>query len=140
MSSEETDNNNEAILKNAIDNWNEGDLDGYLQIYDPSVVLHGYVGVEPGLENVKKFYQAFLTAFPGVQITIDDIITEGDKVCCRFTTAGIHKGELMGIPPTNKSVNFTGITILRFKEGKCIERWSQADFLGMMQQIGAIPQ
>ena len=79
MSSEETNDNNEAILKSAIDNWNEGDLDGYLQIYDPGVVLHGYVGVEPGLENVKKFYQAFLTAFPGVQITIDDILLNATR-------------------------------------------------------------
>ena len=50
----------------AIDNWDKGDLDGYLQIYDAGVVLHGYIGVEPGLESVKKVYQGFWTNFPGV--------------------------------------------------------------------------
>jgi hypothetical protein len=60
MSSEETNNNNEAILKSAIDNWNKGDLDGYLQIYDSGVVLHGYVGVTPGLEKFILIVVIFL--------------------------------------------------------------------------------
>jgi predicted ester cyclase len=124
----------------AIDNWDKGDLDGYLQIYDAGVVLHGYIGVEPGLESVKKVYQGFWTNFPGVQLIIDDdVITQEAKFCCMFTIRGTHKDELMGILPTDKYVKFTGITILKFKNGKCIERWSQADFLSMLKQLGAIP-
>ena len=130
---------NKAILIRALDNWNKGDLDRYLQIYDPNVVLHGYQGVGPGLDSVKQFYMGFWAAFPGVQITIDDVVAEGDQLACRFTAAGTNTGPFMGMPPTGKQVNFTGMTILRFANGKCVERWAQADFMGLMQQLGVIP-
>jgi predicted ester cyclase len=91
-------------------------------MYDPKVVLHGVPGVEPGIESAKKFYQGFHKAFPGVQIAVDDLITRADKLVCRFAVSGSHRAEFMGIPPTGKSMKFTGITILKFQDGKCIER------------------
>jgi steroid delta-isomerase-like uncharacterized protein len=103
------------------------------------VVLHGYQGVEPGLASVRRFYQAFWEAFPGSQITVEDLIAEADKVACRFTITATHTGPFMGIPATGKQVEFGGITILLFRNGTCVERWSQTDFLGMAQQLGAIP-
>jgi predicted ester cyclase len=130
---------NKAALQRAIDQWNAGDLEGYLQLYDPSVTLHGYPGVTPGLESVRQFYEGFCAAVPGSQLTLDGIVAEGDEVATRFTLRGTHRGELMGVPATGKDVTVPGITILRFAGGKCVERWSQADFLGMLQQIGAIP-
>jgi hypothetical protein len=72
--------NNKTIFIRAIGNWNKGNLSEYLQLYDPGVVLHGYMGVvESSLEGVKKFYQRFWAAFPGLHITIDDMIAEGDS-------------------------------------------------------------
>ena len=71
-------------------------------------------------------------------MTIEDVLTEGDWLACRFVVRGTHRGELMGIRPTGKPVNLPGLTILRFRAGKCIERWSQADFLGLLQQLGAV--
>lgn len=68
-------------------------------------------------------------------VTIGDIVKDNDKITCRYTTRGTHKGELMGIPPSNKSIKFSGITLLHFKNGKCVERWTQADFQGMLKQI-----
>lgn len=130
---------NEANLRRAIDAWNQGNLDAYLQIYHPDVVLHGYAGVEPGLDSVRQFYTGFFMAFPGSRLTIEDVVTEDDKVVCRFSLTGTHQGNFMGIPPTRKEVSFNGITILQFKAGKCMERWSQADFLSLLQQLGAIP-
>jgi steroid delta-isomerase-like uncharacterized protein len=130
---------NKAILRRTIDAWNRGDLESYLQIYHPDVVLHGYAGVEPGLASVRQFYAGFMMAFPGSKITAHDMVPEGDKLACRFTTTATHQGEFFGLPPTGKEVSFDGITILEFKAGKCVERWSQADFLGLLQQLGAIP-
>lgn len=130
---------NRASLERAIENWNEGNLAGYLELYDPGVVLHGYQGVEPGLEGVRRFYEAFWAAFPGSRITLEDVVSEGDKVACRFTLRATHGGEFNGIPATGREVSLPGITVLRFAGGKCVERWSQADFLGLMQQLGVIP-
>jgi len=135
----EEDNNGVIFIK-AIGNWNKGDLNSYLLMYDPSVVIHGILGVEAGIESAKKFYQGFHRAFPDTQILVEDLFTRADKLACRFTVSGTHKAEFMGIPATDKFIKFTGITILKFIAGKCTERWNQADFLGMLQQLGAISE
>ena len=130
---------NLATLKRAIERWHHNDLPGYLELYDPSVVLHGYQGVEPGLASVTAFYQAFWSAFPNSQLNLDDIISQGDQICVRFTLRATHRGPFNGLPATGKAISLPGITILRFANGKCVERWSQADFLGLLQQLGALP-
>lgn len=130
---------NKAALQRMIGRWNAGDLEDYLQFYDPGVTVHGIPGVQPGLQSVREFYQGLWAALPGCQISIDDLLAEGDQVVCRFTLRGTHRGELMGVPGTGKDVEIAGITILRFADGKCVERWNQADFLGLLRQIGAVP-
>jgi steroid delta-isomerase-like uncharacterized protein len=127
---------NTAVLHRAVDAWNRGDYDAYLDLYAPDVV---YAGVGSGLESVSQFYRPFWSAFPGGQLMLDQEIAEGDKLAVRFHFDAEHRGELMGIPPTGKAVTLSGITILRFADGKCVERWSQSDFLGLLQQLGAIP-
>ena len=132
---------NETVLQHAQQRWNEGNLDGYLnEIYHPDIVLHGYAGVEPGLVSVTQFYRGFFAAFPGIQLSFHDVLSEGNKVACRFSVTGTNTGSFMGIPPTGKEVYMDGITILAFHDGKCVERWSQADFLGLLQQLGVIPK
>jgi steroid delta-isomerase-like uncharacterized protein len=130
---------NAAACARAQQQWNAGNLDGYLELYSPDIVFHGLQGVEPGIDSVRGFYQAFWAAFPGCKLDFEDTIAEGDRVAIRFAVRGTHGGEFQGIPATGKSVDVAGISIMRFQGGKCVERWSQADFLGMLQQIGAIP-
>ena len=62
---------------------------------------------------------------------------EGDEVAARYVVYGTHQGEFMGIAATGKQITRAGITILHFRNGKCVERWSQADTLGMLRQLGA---
>jgi predicted ester cyclase len=126
-------------VQRALENWNKGDLNGYLEMYDPGCNLYGYDGVGPGLAGIRKFYEDFWGAFPHSHITIGNIIGEGDKVALDFTLRAVHEGNLMGIPPTGKSVTVAGATILRFANGKCIERYSQTDFMGLLKQLGVMP-
>lgn len=128
-----------AALQRAVARWNAGDLEGYLQLYAEDAVLHGYAGVGPGLPNIRGFYQAFFAAFPNATLRLEDLIPAGDTVTCRFTVSGTHQGPFQGLPATHRTFSVPGITILRFAGGKCVERWSQADFLLLMQQLGAIP-
>jgi steroid delta-isomerase-like uncharacterized protein len=81
----------------------------------------------------------FRTAFPDLQITVDDIIAKGDKVWAYTTTRGTNKGEFMGMPATGKKVEVKGLDIVRFVNGKAVEHWRLNDDLTMMQQLGAIP-
>jgi predicted ester cyclase len=68
------------------------------------------------------------------------LIAEGDKVVVRFTWRATHQGEFMGVPATGIMVTMTGIYIHRLAAGKFVEDWAEEDHLGLLQQLGAIPQ
>ena len=82
----------------------------------------------------------FFEAFPDLQGTLEDMVGEKDKVASRLRWRGTHQGELMGVPPSGKQVDFTMLEINRISEGKIVEGWVNFDALGMLQQIGAIPE
>jgi steroid delta-isomerase-like uncharacterized protein len=130
---------NEAALAAAREDWNAGDLDGYLRLYAPEAVVHGYAGVESGIAGIRQFYEAFWAGFPGSQLVFEDVFSVEDRVACRFVVRATHAGTFQGIPATGTRVEVPGITILRFAGGRCVERWSQADFLGLLGQLGVLP-
>ena len=132
---------NKAITRRALEEvWNQGKLDVIDEIFAADYILHDpAVGEVRGTEGLKQYVSMYRTAFPDVQLTIEDQIAEGDKVVTRFTFTGIHKGELMGIPPTGVQVTMTGIAIDRIAGDKLMEVWVIGDDLGMLQQLGVIP-
>lgn len=71
---------------------------------------------------------------------IEDIIAEGETVMARWSWRGTHKGDLSGIAPTKKHITISGISIARFANGKMVEGWSNWDALGLMQQLGVVPE
>ncbi len=129
---------NRGMLEQAIGSWNRGDLPAYLALYSDDVVLHGYAGLEPGLANVRRFYESWWQAFPGSQLVLEDPLAAGDRIACRFVMEARHTGPFRGVPPSGKPVSIAGFTILRFVGGKCVERWSLMDSLGLLTQIGAL--
>lgn len=92
-----------------------------------------------GIEDVIQFATMYRTAFPDLQITIEDQFAEGDKVVNRFKWTGTHEGEFMGIPPTGVQVTVAVIAIERFVGGRMVEAWVNGDTFGMLQQLGVIP-
>jgi predicted ester cyclase len=80
------------------------------------------------------------TAFPDMHVVVEDQIAEGDKVVSRLTIRGTLQGDFLGIPPTGKQVSVTGIGIDRIENDKFVESWGNFDALGLMQELGAIPQ
>lgn len=119
--------------------WRTGDADAFDEVVAPDFVHHA-PGLPPDLEGMKQALPMFRTAFPDMRLTEEDVIAEGDKVADRVTVRGTHEGELMGIPATGKQVEFTETHIARIADGKVVERWGEWDVLGMMQQLGAVPQ
>ncbi|GEL23100.1 hypothetical protein PSU4_20540 [Pseudonocardia sulfidoxydans NBRC 16205] len=129
----------QAALGTAIDRWNAGDLEGYLRIYDADVLVHGF-GPEPlDKAGVRAFYEALTAAFPGSRIELHDTFGSGDRIVSRFTLSGTHDGEFMGVPATGNPIAMNGITILRMRDGVCLERWTSTDLLSVLVQIGAMP-
>jgi hypothetical protein len=88
------------------------------------------------LEEYKQVYNAFLSALHDTQLTIEELIAEGDKVMTRVTMNAVHKGELEGIPPTGNSLTVSVFTVFRLVDGKIAEEWEILDELGMMMQLG----
>jgi predicted ester cyclase len=80
------------------------------------------------------------TAFPDLHFTLEDMIAEGDKVAYRFTARGTHMGDFLGIAATGKQIVVAGTVITRIDAGKFQEDWETIDMLGLMQQLGAIPE
>jgi predicted ester cyclase len=114
----------------------------YFDLYAEHVVLHGYAGVDPGLASVKRYYAAFWAAFPDAAVRPDDIVEEGDKMVLRYRITGTHLGPFLGIAPTGRPISFAGMTMLAFSAGQCVERWSIADSVSLLAQLGveAVPK
>lgn len=128
----------EALLR-AQQAWNRGDLDSYLELYHPEIRLHGYGPTPMGKAEVRSFYAAFFESFPGVRLEFDEMITEGATLMLRFHCDVEHKGTFMGVAPTGKRARIDGHTSMRFDGGQVRERWSTADFLTLLVQLGALP-
>ena len=105
----------------------------------PDIVLHNASTTIQGREPYKQYLSMLLAGGSDLHITIEDQIAEGDKVVTRYTTRGTHQGSFIGIPPTGKHITVTGMVITRFAKGKEVEEWANADWLGLLQQIGVIP-
>jgi|SRR5215204_56729 len=133
---------NRALIQRFVEEaFNPGNLDVVDEIYAPVYVGHtaGFPEQSPDPEGVKEFVGLYRRAFPDLHTTIEDIVTEGDKVAYRWTAVGTHQGELLGVPPTSNRMEITGITIERIEDGRIVETWNNFDQLGMMRQIGAMP-
>jgi steroid delta-isomerase-like uncharacterized protein len=122
--------------------WNKGNLEVIDELVARDHVLNDPSYPDPGRgpESVKRFVRMYREAFPDVRITIDDQIAEGDKVVTSWTARGTHRGALMGIPPTGKKAEVSGILIDRFSGGKIAETLGRWDTLGLLRQIGAVPE
>jgi predicted ester cyclase len=129
---------NEANLQRAFESWNSGSLDGYLELYDDAIKLHGYTPEPMDKTAVRALYENTFEAFDKPKLAFHEVFSNGDRLCIRFTMTGTHRGEFMGIAPTERDVAVDGITILHFRDGKCVERWSSADMLGWLVQLGAV--
>jgi steroid delta-isomerase-like uncharacterized protein len=121
--------------------WNRGDFSNINSMYTADYIFN-----DPSAPNLPRGPQAIMavvniyrTAFPDLRMTVEELVSEGDKVAWRWVVKGTHTGLLMNIPPTGKPVTIAGIVVSRFVDGKWAEDFVNWDTLGMMQQIGVIP-
>jgi steroid delta-isomerase-like uncharacterized protein len=134
---------NKNILRRLIEEvWNKGNLPVADELLAPTYVNHepSTPDVGRGPESEKKRATLYRTAFPDFRLTIEDLTAEGETVTARWSCRGTHKGDLSGIAPTGKQFNISGISIARFASGKMVEGWVNWDALGLMQQLGVVPE
>jgi steroid delta-isomerase-like uncharacterized protein len=134
---------NKAVVRRLFEElWNKGNLLVADELFGPNYAHNDPstpdFGRGPGSE--KKRASLYRTAFPDLRLTIEDMIAEGDEVTARWSCRGTHKGDLSGIPPTGKQVSISGVSIARLANGKVVENWVNWDALGLMQQLGVVPE
>ncbi len=122
--------------------WNKGNLAVADELIAPNYTHHDAATPDTGRgpEGEKKRVTMYRTAFPDLRLTIEDTIAEGETVVARWTCRGAHRGDLNGIAPTEKQFVFSGVSIVRFVGGKMVEGWVNWDALGLMQNLGVVPE
>lgn len=88
-------------------------------------------------EGQKALLSKFRSAFPDIQLILEEIIAEGDSLAFRSTIRATHKGEFMGIPPTGKQIEISLVDLVHVESGKFVEQWGGPNLLDLVQQIGA---
>jgi steroid delta-isomerase-like uncharacterized protein len=137
-----SDSNKNSIRRLFEEVWNKGNVAVVDELFAPAYAHHDPSSPDlgHGPEGEKRRATLYRSAFPDLRFTVEDVIADGDRVVARYSARGTHKGELNGIAPTGKQVNVSGVSIVRFANGKIVEGWANWDALGLMQQLGTVPE
>ncbi|MGH8508346.1 MAG: ester cyclase [Gammaproteobacteria bacterium] len=133
---------NKAVIYRLIDEvWNQRKLDVLDELVAPGAIIHSPTvpDLSRGPEGAKQYVRLLCSAFPDLHVSVDDMVAEGDKVALRWSAYGTHKGKLLSLEPTSKSMSITGQAIYTIVAGKIEEDWINADTFGMLQQLGIVP-
>jgi predicted ester cyclase len=133
---------NKALFRRTYEELlNGGDLSVAKELVALDFINHeAPPGRDRGPESMRGLATMLRTAFPDLHFVIEELIAEGDMVAGRLTMSGTHEGPLMGTPPTGRSVRQDHMHFVRFRDGKAIEHWGVRDELGMMKQLGLVPE
>jgi len=115
---------------------NDKRLEALDELVAPHFVEHGTPPIS-GIEAFRGFLGGLAAGFPDIRLTVDDWIVAGDQVVARCSVRGTHRGEFLGYAPTGKPVSWTSIHIWRLEGERLAERWSEADLLGITEQLQA---
>jgi steroid delta-isomerase-like uncharacterized protein len=134
--------NNKALSRRFTELFGSDDVSRADDVFTGDVVFHGAVagGDLRGVEAVKAFVAAYRTAFPDARSTVEDQVAEGDRVTTRWRARGTHRGALGDLAPTGREFVMEGITIERVEGDRIAEVWVARDELGLMRQLGALPE
>lgn len=132
---------NKALMRRFYEElWSKGNMEAIPELVAEDFVDHQAPAGQPsGREELAELVVMWRTGFPDMQETVEDLVSEGDKVVGRFLMRGTHRGEFMGVAPTGRSVTMGGIDVVRVAGGKISEFWYAEQMLELMQQLGAAP-
>jgi predicted ester cyclase len=140
-SAESSVEHNKAISRRWIDAFNERDDAAQADVLGPDYIGHAPASLEPvplDSEAWTQFLAGFVEGFPDLRLTVEDAVGEGDLVAQRVHFAGTHTGEFQGLPPTGRRVEFSGLELNRFVDGRVAQHWFQLDGLTLLQQLGLV--
>ncbi len=140
-----TAKNNKSLVRHFVEEgFNKSNLAAIDELLADNFIDHnplpGWPLVPPGPAGFKQLATMFRTAFPDLRYTIEDMITEDDKVVIRYSACGTNSGELVGMPPSGEQVDVTGFDMFRIVNDRIVEWWHCDDYLSLLQQLGMLPR
>lgn len=126
---------NKAVVQRFCDLWNSGDREKTFSLFAENAVDPGLPG---GKEGIVRFFNEGWDAFPDSQLTILDMVAEGDKVVCKIIATGTHKGTFLGVPPTGKVISGPQVHFFRVENGLLVEHWGIDDVIPMLTELGLL--
>jgi steroid delta-isomerase-like uncharacterized protein len=137
-----SEQNKTAVRRLFDELWNKGNLPVADELIAPIYLHHDPSTPDQGKgpASEKKRVTHYRTAFHDFRLNIEDLLADGETVVARWSCRGVHKGDLGGIAPTGKQFAITGVTIVRFSNGKIVEGYVNWDALGLMRQLGVVPE
>lgn len=119
--------------------WNKGRREAIRELLAPDAIIYDGATAVKGTEGFYPFFEQMRAAFSNIHVSVTDTLAEGDKVCLRWSGSMQHSGSSLGIQPTHKDLDATGITIVQIANGKFVAVWQNWDMLGVLQQIKGEP-
>ncbi|ALN71889.1 ester cyclase [Aureimonas sp. AU20] len=111
--------------------WWQTHIDPAFRRHDPGLPFE-----VRGPDGVKQLADALHPGIPDMELPIEDVIAEGEKVLVRLRVKGTHGGELMGLAATGRPIDIGVLDLFEFKDGKLVEHWALLDNLGLLKQLG----
>lgn len=122
--------------------WNQGNEAAIDQLLDDDVVAYGLTDVNgetvKGKEDFKAFFRKFRSAVPDIHVELGETMCDGDRIAAVCHVRGVHSGGGLPIAANNSPLQFSGILMVRLKDGKIAEAWNYFDFMTMFEQMGAL--
>lgn len=116
--------------------WHNHNLDVIDEVFHDDAIIHSPFNIKQGSITMREAAEKWLQSFPDLEITINDLIAEDDKVVARWTAHGTHMGSFFETNPTHKEVTYAGVSTFEFKEGKVAEYWALVDMNAILAQLG----
>jgi steroid delta-isomerase-like uncharacterized protein len=132
---------NKITVRDFIDGlFTQGDLGAVETYLAEDFINHDPpFGVSVDREGMRAAGAMMRAGFPDWHSELHQLTAEDDIVVERFTASGTHRGEVMGVEPTGRTVSLPGINIFRLRDGRIVERWGRLDDLGLLRQLGLAP-
>ena len=118
------------------DMWNKFDKRVFPEILHEDIWFRGSLGqVKRGFEELGTYVDFIQAAFPDFHNEIVETITQGNKTFARLSYTGTQQGEVLGIPPTGKRIEYAGAAVFTIREDKIARIWVLGDMYGLVTQL-----
>jgi steroid delta-isomerase-like uncharacterized protein len=132
----------DRLVAELTDAWNTNDVERVTAFYAPDYegIDVGQALPQRGPDGVRQTLSGYMRAFPDLRFTVEETIVQENRVALIWTARGTHKGTLMNIPPTGRTVAVRGVSLLTLQDARVVRALYVWDVAGLLRFIGLLPE